>query len=104
MAKFYGAVGFETESETAPGVWSKTTTERNYSGDIIRNVKRIEPGVSTNDNLVVNNQISIVADAYASNHFFAIKYAKWMGVNWKVKSVDVQRPRLILTLGEIYNG
>lgn len=104
MAKYYGAIGYAETEETAPGVWSETVTERNYYGNIIKDRRQVQNGEGTNDNLVVSNQISIVADPYALQNFFAIRYAKWMGVAWKVTSVEVQAPRLVLSLGGVYNG
>ena len=104
MPKFYGVVGYSIQTETAPGVWTEDFTEKNYTGDILRNTKRNQSGENLHDDLVINNLISIVADPYAYEHFFSIKYAKWMGTKWKVTNVEVQRPRLILTLGGVYNG
>jgi len=104
MAKFYGTVGYVETVETAPSVWDEQTIERQYYGDVVKNTKRYEKGEGLNDNLNVNNTISIVADAYAEQHFFAIRYVEWMGARWKVSNVDVQRPRLILSLGGVYNG
>ena len=63
-----------------------------------------ENGSGLNDDLVLNNQLSIVADAYANQHFFAIRYVRWMGALWKITNVEVQRPRLLLTVGGVYNG
>lgn len=104
MAKFYGAVGYVELVETAKGVFDERITERKYYGDVIRNTHRWEKSEHLNDNLNVNNVISIAADAYANLHFFAIRYVEWMGAKWKVTNVEVQRPRLILTIGGVYNG
>jgi hypothetical protein len=106
MAKFYGVVGYvETEeSKTSPGVWSDVATEHKYKGDVIRDTRRWENGKSLNENLVISNQISIVADAFAYQNFSTMRYVKWMGVAWKITTVEVQRPRLILTLGGVHNG
>lgn len=104
MAKFYGVIGYVETKETAPGVWVEQITERNYCGDILRNTRRYNAGENLNDNIDVNNQISIVADAYAYQNFFAMRYISWMGSLWKITSVDVERPRLILTIGGVYNG
>ena len=79
-------------------------TEKKYRGDITKNVKRFDSGDSLNDNISLNNTISIVADAYAYENYFAIRYVEWMGARWKVTSVEVQRPRLILSVGGVYNG
>jgi len=104
MARFHGKVGYGETVETSPGVWDDVITERSYFGDVLRNTRRLREGESVNDDLSVNNSISIVADAYANDHFFAIRYVQWMGSLWKVSDVEVQRPRLILRLGGVYNG
>lgn len=103
MAKFYGVIGYAETKETAPGVWREVITERSYYGDVIRNTRRWEGSEHLNDDLNINNLISIVADAYANENFFAIRYITWMGSKWKVTNVEVQRPRLILTIGGLYN-
>lgn len=104
MAKFYGQVGFVETSETRPGIWEETITERNHYGDVLPNIRKLEAGESINDNVTLNNKVSIVADPYAQQHFFAIRYVRWMGTLWKVTHVEVQSPRLILTIGGVYNG
>lgn len=104
MSRFYGAVGYAKTVNTAPGVFEEVEEEMMYYGDILRNARRLESGENLNDQLVVNNSISILADAHALNHFFEIRYVVWEGAKWKVTNVEVQRPRLILTLGKVYNG
>lgn len=104
MAKFRGVVGFGISTETAPGVWQDVITERTYSGDVVRNSRQLREDAKVNDDLAVVNSISIVMDAYAKETFFAIRYIRWMGSLWKVTDVEVQRPRLILRLGGVYNG
>lgn len=103
MAKFYGPIGYAETSETVPGVWVEGVVERNYFGDVLQDTQKMVAGENLNDNLVVSNMISIVADPYAYQHFHTIRYVKWMGVAWKVTKVDVKRPRLILTIGGVYN-
>ena len=103
MAKFYGNVGYSELIETAPGVWVDKITIRPYSGDVIKNRSKWQPGENLNDNLVVNNIISILTDPYASSNFHNIKYVEWMGTNWKVTSVGVKYPRLLLSIGGVYN-
>lgn len=105
MAKFYGEVGYGISVEKAPGVWEDEITERNYYGDVLRNTRQLrEDAASVNDKLTVQNSISIVADEYAVQSFFAIRYVKWMGALWEVTDVEVQSPRLLLRLGGVYNG
>lgn len=109
MAKFYGAVGFALSSKEGTGeyegvVMDDQIIERPYLGDVFRNTRKWENGSDINDNLVINNQISILADAYAHEHCYAMKYVRWMGACWKVTNVEIQRPRLLLTIGDVYNG
>lgn len=104
MARFFGRVGYGENVETDPGVWADQIVEYSYYGDVIRNMRQLREGANLNNDLSVQNQISIVADQYANDHFFAIRYVEWAGILWKVSSVDVQSPRLLLSLGEVYNG
>lgn len=104
MAKFYGKVGFLRTEETAPDVYSEALAERSYKGDAIRNQKRYQSSEGLNDDVVLSNNISIVADSYANENVFAIKYVRYKGVPWKVTNVEIQRPRIILTLGGKYNA
>jgi hypothetical protein len=104
MAKFYGSVGYSETVETTPGVYTSRIIERDHYGDLLRNMSRWQAGNSLNDDLTINNQISIVADQYAYENFQSMKYVKFMGAKWKVTNVEVQRPRLILSVGGVYNG
>lgn len=104
MARFHGEVGYGESVETSPGVWEDVMTEQVYSGNVVRNTRRLESGEGLNDDVVVGNSISIVADQHAIEHFFQIKYVRWAGVLWTVTSVEVRAPRLILSLGKVYNG
>lgn len=103
MARYSGLIGFAVESK-ANGVWKETIVTRKYYGDTMRNTRRLQGAGQVNDNIVVGNSISIVSDPYADENFHAIRYAEFMGTKWKVDTVDVQYPRLILSLGEVYNG
>ena len=103
--RYAGNVGYITEqTETEPGIWESTMVEFPYKGDVIRNTRKLEQGESLNKDVLVNNSISIVADQYANEHFFDIRYVIWEGVRWTVTNVEVQRPRLILSLGSVWNG
>lgn len=104
MAKYYGAIGYGEQIKTAPGVWEDAIVEYSYYGDVIRNSRRLEEADKINDDISVSNSISIVADEYARNHIFAMRYVRWAGALWTISDVDVQAPRLILRLGGLYNG
>jgi hypothetical protein len=106
MARFNGEVGYGESVETpvGSGVWVDEITEFVYTGDVVRNTRKLDEGETLNNDISVGNSISIIADQYAVEHFFKIKYVRWAGVLWTVTSVQVQSPRLILSLGSVYNG
>ena len=111
MARFYGVVGYGETVESPPdsGIWVDQITEFAYFGDVVRNTRKLttESFVDSsklNSDISVGNSISIVADQYAIDHFFLIKYVQWMGTFWTVDNVEVQSPRLLLRLGSVYNG
>lgn len=103
MTKFYGEVGYAILKEETPGKWVENIETQPYYGDVVRNNRRLDITDQVNDGIIVNNSISILADAYAYENMFAIRYVTWMGTKWKVTNVEPQRPRLILTLGGVYN-
>ena len=104
--RFYGAIGYgvSVENPADSGIWVDQITEYSYYGDVVRNLRRLEDGESVNSDISVGNSISIVADQYAIEHFHAIRYIRWAGTLWTVSSVEVKSPRLILSLGSVYNG
>ena len=104
MAKFYGPIGYAESIEKEPGVWEDLITERGYFGELIRNTRRLETSNNLNDNINVSNEISIVADEFANQHFNSMRYVEFAGVKWKITSIEVRHPRLILTVGGVYNG
>lgn len=104
MGKFYGAIGFSVSSETKPGIITTIIEEKIYYGDISKKNVRYQNEQQINDNLRITSQISILCDEYLSEHFSDIKYIKWMGKPWKISTIDVDYPRLTLSLGDIYTG
>lgn len=104
MAKWYGKVGYAETVETEPGVWNESIAERPYFGDVYRNTRTIQNSGEINDNVNVGMQISIVADPFAQMNFHAMRYAEYMGTFWRITSVEVQYPRVILQIGGVWNG
>lgn len=103
MAKFYGSIGYAETVETSPGVWKEQITKREYFGELIRNTRKLQTADQVNDNININNEVSIIADPYAISNFHSMRYAEFMGTKWKISNVEVKYPRLILTLGGVYN-
>lgn len=102
MAKFHGRIGFAVQTETSPGIWTEQITEREYGGDLLRFNRKAQSSGGVNDNLMITNEVSIIADAYLNENLYAIRYVTFMGAKWKVDSVSVEYPRLNLTLGGLY--
>lgn len=104
MPKFYGSIGYAISKETTPGVWVEDIVEHQYSGDVYRNTRKLQSGNQVNDSIDISNEISILSDPFANENFHSMRYVIYMGAKWKVSSVEVRYPRLILTVGGLYNG
>lgn len=104
MAKFHGILGYVQTEETSPGVWTEVKVERPCQGELIRQINQVTPGQHLNPDIYVNNGFSIVADAYAEENFSHIRYITWNGTSWSVSSVEVRRPRLVISVRGVYNG
>ena len=101
--KWHGEIGYAETVETEPGIWVEQITERHHYGDVVRNTRMLQSADQVNDNINISNSISIVANPYANQNFHNIRYITFMGTKWKVSNIEVQYPRLILTLGGLYN-
>ena len=104
MAKFYGVIGYAKTVETVPGVWEEQLIERPYCGDLLNNTRKLESSGEVNDNVNVSNKISIIADPYAYQNFHDMRYVEFMDAKWKITSVEVAHPRLVLLVGGLYNA
>ena len=104
MAKWFGKIGFAETKETSPGVWTSEIIDREYYGEVLRNSRRLQASDKLNDDINISNEISIVADPFANNNFHSMKYIEFMGAKWKITNVEVKYPRLVLTIGGLYNG
>lgn len=104
MAKFCGVIGYIKTVETEAGIWDEQVIERTYYGDITRNTSRYQTSGGVNDDINVSNTVSIVADPFANENFQHMRYVVLMGTKWKITNVEIQYPRLLLTVGGVYNG
>jgi len=104
MSKWHGIIGFGITEETKPGVCETRIVEKEYSGDLTRDTRKYVGSGGINDNLDISNMLSVLADPYAYEHFHTIRYVNIYAARWKVSSVEIQRPRLILSIGGVYNG
>ena len=110
MAKYTGLVGYVTQVETAPGVWSSVENPKRMKGDIIRqssslqNDYRSNTGNKVNSDISLNHRVSLIGDAYAFSSYFDIRWIEVDGRKWEVTSVEIQRPRIIVSLGGLWHG
>lgn len=102
--KYCGKVGFIITEETEPGICVPKTVERTYRGELLQNIRRWESGESVNDNIKIQNRISIVADSFAHSHLGYMRYIEFANTKWYISSFDIKYPRIIITTGEVYNG
>lgn len=103
MSRWYGFVGYAEEVETSVDVYEEQIVEREYVGDVIKDYRKLNSSNYLNDNVTINNRISIVADPYAYSNFHSIRYCTYMGTKWKVTGIEVQYPRLILDIGGVFS-
>lgn len=105
--KFSGIIGFWVQDvNTKPGVYKSKIIEKSYTGDVLKNLRSFQSSENQqNENLRVNNRLSIISDMYMKQNWGSIKYVLWNGVKWRVSSVDISSyPRTVLELGGVYNG
>ena len=101
--KWCGKIGFLV-TENSNGIWSEHVIEKPFTGEIIKNSIQVESSNSVNDNLNLNNQISVIANKFVYDNFQYMKYDEVFGAMWKIKSAELQYPRLLLSIGGIWNG
>lgn len=102
--KYYGSIGYGKTDESKPGIWGDEITERSYYGDITRSSIRTQTDSKVNDDMAFSNEFSIIADPFALENFSFIRYIVYAGVKWKVTNVELRYPRLIISVGGVYNG
>jgi hypothetical protein len=104
MAKFSGLVGYVTQSESSPGVWSSVENPIMMKGDIIRQSSNGQNDDKVNSDVSLNHRVSLVGDAYSFGNYYNIRWVEINGLKWEISSIEIQRPRIIVTLGGIWNG
>lgn len=103
--KYSGNIGFWIDDvEIRPGVFKSEMVEKPYTGDIIKSYQHWTGAEHINQNLTLNNKISIIADLYLNQHISSIKYVTYMGTKWRVSSLEINYPRVVIEMGEVYNG
>ena len=103
MARYHGYVGYAIDVEAYPGVWEEQISEHEYFGDVLKNRINMQQGSVVNAKITISNSISIIADPFAFEHVYAMRYVTYLGKKWSIVNVSIERPRIILTLGGLYN-
>ena len=101
--KYYGNIGYAVLQENVPGVYVEKIITHSYYGDVLRNIGQNQTSDKLNDDVKISNEFSIIGDPYAYENFHQMRYIEYMGIKWKITSVEVQYPRLILNAGGVYN-
>lgn len=104
MGKYFGKIGFAVNVETSPGINTEQIVEKEYFGDVLKFGRRLQQGGEIHDGIEITNVISILGDPYAVDNIAAMRWAEYLGKKWKISTVDIDYPRMSLTLGGLYNG
>lgn len=102
MAKYYGNIGFAIQEETRPGVWEDVIEKRPYKGDILHIGRNWGTSDNINDNPVLTNRFSVISDTYLYAHIPAMRYLEYLGSKFKITSVEIRRPRVVISVGGVY--
>lgn len=100
--KWYGKIAYSENVEVEPDIWEPHATAREYFGDLLRNTHNEKATNTINNSITINNQLSVVADSELLNHLHSILWVTFGGVKWRISSVSVEPPRLVLTFSEPY--
>lgn len=103
MTKWSGSIGYALAEETQPGVWTEDITEKKYYGDIIRDNRRIVDQGEINGNINISNNISIISNSFMLENMAFMRYITFAKSKWKINTVDIKPPRIIISLGGLYH-
>jgi hypothetical protein len=104
MTRFRDKVGYVSQGSLVDGVQEVIVTERVYKGEVLEATSSLQDGEKVNDDIRLQDRISVLADAYGLENFSRIKFVVRMGIPWIAQTVRVERPRIIISLGGVYHG
>lgn len=104
MTKCAGKIGYALAVEKQPGVWTEDIVEKKYYGEIVKDNRRLTDQGEVNSSININNNISVVANDFVLYNMAFMRYITFMNSKWKINSVDIKPPRIIISLGGLYNG
>ena len=103
MPKCSGVIGYALAGETQPGVWTEGITEKKYIGEIVKDNRRIVDQSEINGSINISNNISIISNRFMLDNMAYMRYLTFNNSKWKISSVEIKPPRIIITLGGLYN-
>lgn len=104
MAKWAGKIGFAETVKGEDDISRTTIVEQSYKGDVLQNNRKWDDSERINGDFSISNRISVVAKDYMLTHLQYMRYITWQGAKWRITSVSVMYPRVILSIGDLYNG
>lgn len=102
--RWYGAIGYATDVEIKPGVWVPQIVDRKYQGSLFKNKTALQQTAEINSGITFNHSLSVIADPFAYENYYSIKYVTYLNKKWIVTNIVMEYPRMTLTLGGMYNG
>lgn len=107
--RFAGLVGYIETEETSPGIHLPVETTRKMRGDVLSaKTQNSQDGRTTETSLYkdirLSHRFSLVGDAYSFKNYMYLKWIIVEGHKWEVSSVEIQSPRLLISIGGLYNG
>lgn len=103
MARYSGKIGFASQKRIDDRT-EEVIIEQVLYGDILTEAVKSAIADTINPQFSIGNSISLVANPFAFENAYAIRYAVYLGKRWSVAEVKINAPRIILRLGGIYNG
>ena len=103
MPKCSGVIGYSLVVETQPGIWSETIIDKPYYGEVITDNRKYDNN-AINEDLNISNKISIVSNSFMLENLAMMKYLTFLKSKWKITSVEMKPPRIIITIGGLYNA
>lgn len=105
MNRFFGKIGFcYQESEEGSDIVTERVVLKTYRGDLLKSNRKWETAEQIIDQFNISNRVSIMADPYSLDNLYAIKFVILHGKAWKITDAEIQYPRIILSIGGLWNG
>lgn len=102
--RYSGAIGIAVQTEKSPGIWEDTITEVPKLGDVVQRTEVLGSADSVLPQYRTTTSISVLSDGVLKENYENLRYVTYMGKRWTIASAVIDAPRLVLYIGEVYNG